>query len=110
MMSFITTLLRFFVAVAIALFVIFGGVAGWFYDALPTLTGAVDVSAVPAASLATRILGVVAGAIAGLVLATFTFGVLALLLDIHDRLGRIIDTLAGEAAVPGDGRPLNYQR
>ena len=119
MMAFMVALLRFFVAVGIALFVIAGGVGGWFYDTVPTLFGGLEIGAGPppagAESLLMRAVGAIAGVIAGLIAATFTFGVLALLLDIQSRLGRIGEALSeGAHFAPSragqPGKPLNYER
>lgn len=120
MMAFMAALLRFFVSIGIALFVIAGGVGGWFYDTAPALVGGLDVGAGPppagAESIIMRIVGAIVGVIVGLIAATFTFGVLALLLDIHQRLGQVSEALTGGGAsisaarVGQAGRPLNYER
>ena len=117
-MAFMTALLRFFVAIGIALWIIAGGVLGWFYDALPGIAGSMDIGAAPAVvtepAVAFRLIGAVVGCIVGLFLATVTFGVLALLLDIRDRLVVIADTTTGGRRVVVDqhidGKPLNYDR
>lgn len=120
MMAFMAALLRFFVAIGIALFVIAGGVAGWFYDATPALVGGLEIGATPpptgAESIAMRLAGAIAGVVGGLIAATFTFGVFALLLDMHSRLGQIAEALGeGGARIPASrmgqtGKPLDYER
>ena len=115
MMAFMTALLRFFVAIGIALWIIAGGVLGWFYDALPLQSAGVNPAQIADATAMTRAIGSILGCIAGLFAATFTFGVLALLLDIHSRLGRIGEALSeGAHFAPSragqPGKPLNYER
>lgn len=118
MMAFVVGMLRFFVAIGIALFVIAGGFVGWFYDAVPAMLGGMPggAPALPeAASPVMRGLGALAGTVGGLILAVFTFGLLALLLDIHSRLGTVCEALAegggaGRRAAAVGGKPLDYQR
>jgi hypothetical protein len=114
MMAFMTALLRFFVAIGIALWIIAGGVLGWFYDALPLQSAGVNPAQIADATAVTRAIASILGCIAGLFAATITFGVLALLLDIRDRLVIIADSAAGGRRVQVgqniDGKPLNYER
>ena len=120
MMAFMTALLRFFVAIGVALFIITGGIAGWFYDTAPALVGGLEIATQPPAGGADSVLmrgvGAIVGLIAGLIAATFTFGVLALLLDMHARLGQISDALneggvrfSGPRTADG-GRSLDWER
>ncbi len=101
MMSFIAFLLRVFVSIAIALCVIAGAVTGWFYDEIPVLAQRV---AMPGGSLAVQGIGAVVGGVVGLIVATLTFGVIATMLDMRDRLVEISQSLE---AAPASRRPLN---
>jgi hypothetical protein len=104
MMSFIVFLLRVFVSIAIALCVIGGAAAGWFFDDVPYLAQQVAVSA---DSTAIRGIGAVAGGVLGLIVATLTFGVLATLLDMRDKLVEISEALA---VAPPDRRRLDWEK
>jgi hypothetical protein len=114
MMAFMTALLRIFVAIGIALVIIGGAVSGWFLDALPLQSAGIDPARVGAPSLGLRATGAVFGLVGGLVLATVTFGVLALLLDIRDRLVSIDRALSVERKGRGEdkdgAKTLNYER
>jgi len=105
-MAFMTSLLRFFVAIGIALWIIAGGVFGWFYETLPGAAGQLSVAApaMPVAepTLALRIVGSLVGCVVGLFFATVTFGVIALMLDIRDRLVIIADSAQGGRRVSLD--------
>jgi hypothetical protein len=106
MMAFMTSLLRFFVAVGIALWIIAGGLLGWFYDALPRAAGQLDMAtpvlAAGPPTLELRVVGAVVGCVVGLCLATLTFGILALLLDIRDRLVIIAENAQVGRRLPMD--------
>ena len=105
-MAFMTSVLRFFVAIGIALLIIAGGVFGWFYDALPGAAQQfnLDASALAASqpTFALRAVGAVVGCVVGLFLATLTFGILALLLDIRDRLVIIAESGQAGRRMPTD--------
>ncbi len=104
MMTFIAFLLRVFVSIAIALCVIGGAAAGWFFDDVPYLAQQVTASA---ESPAIRGIGAVVGGVVGLIVATMTFGVLATLLDMRDKLIEVREALEG---APRDRRPLNWEK
>ncbi|MDP6706913.1 MAG: hypothetical protein QF893_11270 [Alphaproteobacteria bacterium] len=104
MMSFITFLLRVFVSIAIALCVIGGAAVGWFYEEIPVLAQRV---ATAGGSPAIQGIGAVVGGIVGLIVATLTFGVIATMLDMRDRLIEISRSLE---AAPADRRPLNWEK
>ena len=108
MMSFMAALLRAFVAIAIALFVIAGAAAGWFFDEFPIL--AKQISAMTATdSPVTHALMALGGALAGLIAATMIFGLFAVLLDIRDKLIELRQTLDPEQK-PTEKGPLRGQK
>lgn len=104
MTSFIAVLLRIFVSIAIALTVIAGAAAGWFADQVPFL----PQQLVPSGDApAIRAIGAIVGGIGGLIAATLTFGIIATLLDMRDKL---IDIRQALQEQPASRRPLDWEK
>ena len=114
MMAFMTVLLRIFISIAIALCIIGGAVAGWFFDQDPFLAKHIAVNA---DSPAIRGIAAVTGGVLGLIVATLTFGLIATLIDIRDKLIDIRNLLELErpTRMPAStsapsGRPMNWEK
>ena len=104
MMAFFSNLLRIVTVICFVLLVLAGATTGWFFDTLPMLQGLAPEGGT---TLATRVIGVVSGAVAGLLVGTLSFGIIATLLDIRDKLTQIRDHFEGGS---GDGRALRWEK
>lgn len=110
MMSLLVFLLRVFVVLGTIALVAFGALFG-FSGSLDTYFAQTGVEQLAAEGSAMRAVRAIIGGLVGLVAATLSFGVLAAILDIRDKLVQIRDALTTEPAWRSEGAsPMKWEK
>ena len=110
MMSLLVFLLRVFVVLGTIALVAFGALFG-FSGSLDTYFAQSGIEQLAAEGSAMRVVRAIIVGLVGLVAATLSFGVLAAILDIRDKLVQIRDALTTEPAWRSEGAsPMKWEK